>query len=106
MYMRLDVVFDDETPRLRPTRLVDRALVRHSRVSFPCCRLPDWAWHKWAAEYAYIRFDEGAGPAPRQSKQCARTRPDMVLLKRQAGQSRFDEPQQRTIRLVGQRQSE
>ncbi|EUC46232.1 hypothetical protein COCMIDRAFT_25664 [Bipolaris oryzae ATCC 44560] len=28
VYMRLDVVFDDETPRLRPTRLVDRALCK------------------------------------------------------------------------------
>lgn len=36
-------LFHDETPRLRPTRLVARALVRHSRVSFPCCRLPEWA---------------------------------------------------------------
>lgn len=39
----LPSLFHDETPRLRPTRLVARALVRHSRVSFPCCRLPEWA---------------------------------------------------------------
>jgi hypothetical protein len=51
-------LFHDATPRLRPTGLVGRPLIRHEKVSFPCCRLPDWGCQRWAAlglEYVLTR---------------------------------------------------